>query len=420
MRIDARSTRASSRSTSKRRTATAASGTGCRCCRRPRCSSGATATGWCRPRSSGMSSLLFRMRSPSSSRTADTSRSSSTRSAPRHWSASSSRATTSAEASGLQTFLPYADFAASAAVLDDRRLGKQRVETLQILRALVFPSYKGWKNHPATRMWRGFTPALVAYGLAVCAEWSRRGRADAGAETLVEFTGGASPDVGRLRRAGALPPWLGLEQLHVSHRSSLVRKLPEHYRRYFPDVPDDLPYVWPPSVFPRWPVPRDGALTLDDAFAELGWRTPRPGQREAVERLVAGRDVTLQWPPGTGASSVGLLGALCRPGTTLWVSAHVGSSDFRSPPLSALQVDPSPSTRSKTSVSIARPPTPEDVAAMQRETAPPEFVFHRPEDLARPDVRAALRGQPLSLIVCDGVPRIRRVSGAPILEIHSG
>ncbi|MDQ1681515.1 MAG: hypothetical protein QOH99_56, partial [Frankiaceae bacterium] len=35
----------------------------------------------------------------------------------------------------MQTFLPYADFGASARVLDDRRLGKQRVETLQILRA---------------------------------------------------------------------------------------------------------------------------------------------------------------------------------------------------------------------------------------------------------------------------------------------
>ncbi|HMC68015.1 MAG TPA: pyrimidine dimer DNA glycosylase/endonuclease V, partial [Mycobacteriales bacterium] len=37
----------------------------------------------------------------------------------------------------MQTFLPYSRFDASAAVLDDLRLGKQRVETLQILRALV-------------------------------------------------------------------------------------------------------------------------------------------------------------------------------------------------------------------------------------------------------------------------------------------
>ena len=302
-------------------------------------------------------------------------------------------------------------------MLDDRRLGKQRVETLQILRALVFPSYKGWKNHPATKMWRGFTPALVAYGIAICAEWTRRGRADAVAETLLEFNGGQAPDVDELRRSGGLPPWLGLEELHVSHRSSLVRKLPEHYRRYFPDVPDDLPYVWPPSVFPHWPVARGGALSVDDAFAELGWSTPRSGQREAVEALVAGRDVTLDWPPGAGASSVGLLAAMCRPGPTLWLSAHAGSSDFGAPPLSALQPDAAPPVTSKTSPSIARPPTPEDIAAMQQETAPREFLFYRSDQLARADVRATLRATPPSLIVCDGAPRIRRIAGAPLLLI---
>jgi hypothetical protein len=35
----------------------------------------------------------------------------------------------------VQTFLPYADFAESARVLDRARLGKQRVEALQVLRA---------------------------------------------------------------------------------------------------------------------------------------------------------------------------------------------------------------------------------------------------------------------------------------------
>ncbi|HEX7304900.1 MAG TPA: cytoplasmic protein, partial [Lentzea sp.] len=51
-----------------------------------------------------------------------------------------------------------------------------------------------------------------------------------------------------LAEAGELPPWIGDEAVHRSHRSSLVRKFPEHYRRFFPDVPDDLPYVWPPTL----------------------------------------------------------------------------------------------------------------------------------------------------------------------------
>lgn len=66
----------------------------------------------------------------------------------------------------LQTFMPHPDFAASAACLDYRRLGKQRVEGLQILNALD----KGgaWRNHPAVKMWTGYRGALARYILAVC------------------------------------------------------------------------------------------------------------------------------------------------------------------------------------------------------------------------------------------------------------
>ena len=77
----------------------------------------------------------------------------------------------------VQTFLPYPDFAETAAVLDSARLGKQRVETLQILRAVVLPEY-GWQHHPAVLMWRGRVPALVAYGLACVAGWRELGHAD--------------------------------------------------------------------------------------------------------------------------------------------------------------------------------------------------------------------------------------------------
>ena len=37
----------------------------------------------------------------------------------------------------MQTFLPHPDFAATARVLDKRRLGKQRVEAIQVLRGLT-------------------------------------------------------------------------------------------------------------------------------------------------------------------------------------------------------------------------------------------------------------------------------------------
>lgn len=148
----------------------------------------------------------------------------------------------------MQTFLPHPDFAASAAVLDRSRLGKQRVEVIQVVRALVVPDY-GWRHHPAALMWRGYLEALGCYGHAVTDAWVAQGRADTCRATIdadlrahgVEHVRSQA----ELAAAGLLPPWLGDPDLHLSHRSALVRKDPEHYRRFFPDVPDDLPYVWP-------------------------------------------------------------------------------------------------------------------------------------------------------------------------------
>jgi len=148
----------------------------------------------------------------------------------------------------VQTFLPYADFAASARVLDDRRLGKQRVETLQIVRALTRETY-GWKHHPAVLMWAGHEAALAAYGVAVCAEWVARGRPDTCAATMatdLALAGLPPPRTQPEVAADALlPPWLGDDRLHRSHRAALLRKDPAHYGPLFPDVDPDLPYFWP-------------------------------------------------------------------------------------------------------------------------------------------------------------------------------
>ncbi len=148
----------------------------------------------------------------------------------------------------MQTFLPYPDFEATARALDDRRLGKQRVEALQILRALTRPVY-GWKHHPAVLMWAGHEEALASYGVAMCREWRRRGHADTCERTIVDdaLAGGVGQVREQRQLAGArlLPPWLGDEALHRSHRSALVRKDPERYRKRFDDVDGDLEYVWP-------------------------------------------------------------------------------------------------------------------------------------------------------------------------------
>ena len=187
----------------------------------------------------------------------------------------------------MQTFLPYPEFARSADVLDVARLGKQRVETLQVLRALELGDY-GWRSHPVVRMWQGRTPALVAYGLAVVRVWTRLGHADSTGELIAEFAPEVEPlTQADLARRGLLPSWLGDERLHRSHRSALVRKDPAFYRPVFGDVPDDLPYHWPDAD----ELPADA-----DEQGQPLWIVRAPGP-DVAQAFLTGGFVALA-PPG--------------------------------------------------------------------------------------------------------------------------
>ncbi|WP_210505604.1 MSMEG_6728 family protein [Naasia sp. SYSU D00057] len=194
----------------------------------------------------------------------------------------------------MQTFLPYPSFAESSAVLDSPRLGKQRVETLQVLRAILLPSY-GWQSHPVSRMWRGHLPALTAYGLANVAAWVERGHADSTHDLIAEFAPGMDGlDVEELGERGLLPPWIGDEEIHRSHRSNLIRKDPEIYGPLFPGTPPDLDYAWP-EAGEREPLPEGIPLRVirprTDEQAEE-WRDE--GIVAIADRSPQGRD-TPKW-----------------------------------------------------------------------------------------------------------------------------
>lgn len=140
----------------------------------------------------------------------------------------------------MQTFVPYPDIKESARVLDMRRLGKQRVEVLQILNAMD-PTPRmhrtiGWANHPATRMWASNKNGLIAYGVAICDEWISRGYKDTCRDKILALG---------LADANDMPSWWGNEAVHASHRSNLLRKLGDHYQQFGWNEPNDLPYVWP-------------------------------------------------------------------------------------------------------------------------------------------------------------------------------
>lgn len=183
----------------------------------------------------------------------------------------------------MQTFVPLPDFADTMAVLDRRRLGKQRVETFQILATLLrIPTLDGkirdgWRHHPAVKMWRGHEVSLARYGLAACDAWSSRGhqdnmwpafamitisardrtvcpnwrevidetvrasRLDSVRRTERWFRSLSEPLVDR-----ELPPWWGRPDVHSSHRAMLRAKEPEWYATRLRE-PESTParYVWP-------------------------------------------------------------------------------------------------------------------------------------------------------------------------------
>ena len=192
----------------------------------------------------------------------------------------------------MQTFLPYRSFIESAKCLDNKRLGKQRVAVLQILNTLTGKS-TGWINHPATKMWRGYELALCEYGLEVCEQWYyERGfrdtcwtkiydiersldgivcekdldgfevihltsNFDSNPENKQDELYKIADNVTTNLSPGSVvvissdktvrpfyPPWLN-DEFCLSHRSNLIRKNPEHYRPLWPDVLDNLPYIWP-------------------------------------------------------------------------------------------------------------------------------------------------------------------------------
>jgi len=130
----------------------------------------------------------------------------------------------------MQTFLPYPEFDRSASVLDRQRLGKQRVEAYQIMRAITVGT--GWSRHPIVKMWAGSEGALKLYSNAMVEEWIRRGYRNS-----MEIY-----DVSGLKME--YPWWLGLEEFHSSHRAALLAKDYEHYSTYgWRELPR-IQYVW--------------------------------------------------------------------------------------------------------------------------------------------------------------------------------
>ena len=138
----------------------------------------------------------------------------------------------------MQIFLPYDDFRKSLKVLDNKRLGKQRVETYQIISAITRrpkldgTPYKGWLNHPCTVMWKNYLPALQQYLNLSIIEWISRGFNNTMKLEQIEYDKIVQPD------------FIGNERFHSSHRANLLKKEPDFYNQYGWTEDPSGPYVW--------------------------------------------------------------------------------------------------------------------------------------------------------------------------------
>lgn len=139
----------------------------------------------------------------------------------------------------MQTFMTHNNYVDTAKALDNKRLGKQRVEAYQILKALRgdYNDTGAWVNHPATVMWRGHEYDLALYGLTMSIEWYERGNQDSMMDIFSSFMDKHESD-----NTDSYPWWVNNELLNLTHQSNLVRKDASLYTF---DVPDNIPYVWP-------------------------------------------------------------------------------------------------------------------------------------------------------------------------------
>jgi predicted DNA-binding transcriptional regulator AlpA len=140
----------------------------------------------------------------------------------------------------MQTFITHEHYTDTARALDNKRLGKQRVEAYQILKALRgdYADTGAWVNHPATVMWRNNPYELALYGLTVSMEFYERGF---DGFNMVETFNILMLEFGDNNKECA--PWfVNNELLRITHQSNLMRKDSDFYQF---DVPNNIPYVWP-------------------------------------------------------------------------------------------------------------------------------------------------------------------------------
>lgn len=149
----------------------------------------------------------------------------------------------------VNIFLPFPNIYLSIKCLDNKRLGKQRVECKQIIDLLeeydrnnTLPN-KGWSSHPAFLSWIGYTNQLKVYFNICVREWISRGfdnnmqlyNIDESPFNIVEcyFDGVRVYYDNSKFNTYSFPYWVSYPPFYKSQQAALLRKDPKHYINFF-------------------------------------------------------------------------------------------------------------------------------------------------------------------------------------------
>jgi len=177
----------------------------------------------------------------------------------------------------MNTFMPYSDFLSSVKCLDNKRLGKQRLECYQMIQLFLDENKTAWRRHPAFVMWHGHPESLVAYFFFCCNEFRARGYNENLAQRMIDEAAvlmNSHKTARDARSASVLsrlmfsrfididtnsdylpiiqtasknirkPQWVDHPLSISGYRSNLLRKDSVHYGQFGWTEPPDLEYFW--------------------------------------------------------------------------------------------------------------------------------------------------------------------------------
>lgn len=163
----------------------------------------------------------------------------------------------------VNIFIIVPDIQKTAEMLDDKRLGKSRVEAYQIINCLeeydrTGQITQGWRNHPALKSWFGFTNHLKVYFNIITREWIRRGFVNNMTLYSIDerpyhivpcgFDGKSISYDSTKFNAYSFPFWISFYPFYMSHQAALCRKNPKHYKFLLREELNyflNFGYLWP-------------------------------------------------------------------------------------------------------------------------------------------------------------------------------